>query len=162
MNRYQSVVNSSPSRRRVLAGMAGAVACAGLNTGPAESEEEASAQFKAAYAKLVGDRKTREEGVKLTLPDIAENGNMVPFSVYVESPMTEEDFVKSVTIFSTGNPQPVIGTFHFLPVSGRALVGGRLRLARSQDLVIVAETNAGALVTGRANVTVTIGGCGAG
>lgn len=133
-----------------------------LRMDSALGEEEVTAQFKTAYAQLVRDRKAPQDGVQLTLPDIAENGNMVPFTVYVDSPMTDEDYVETITVLSTGNPQPVIGTFHFTPASGRALVGGRLRLARTQDLVVVAEMKSGALVSGRSNVKVTIGGCGAG
>ena len=162
MTRHRRFLWTEPSRRKVLAGLAGAGAFFAVRPGTALGEEDVTAQFKAAYAKLVGDRKAPEDGVKLTLPDIAENGNMVPFSVYVESPMTDDDHVKTVTIFSTGNPQPVIGTFHFSPASGRALVSGRLRLARTQDLVVIAEMKSGALVSGRGNVKVTIGGCGAG
>ncbi len=162
MTRYREAMRIAPSRREVLAGLAGAGSCLAIGPDRSLGEEDVTAKFKAAYDKLVGDRKTPEDGVKLTLPDIAENGNMVPFSVYVESPMTDDDHVKTITIFSTGNPQPVIGTFHFTPASGRALVGGRLRLARTQDLVVIAEMKSGALVLGRSNVKVTIGGCGAG
>lgn len=146
----------------VLAGLVGAGACVVMRTDAALGEDEVTAQFTAAYAKLVGDRKVPEEQVKLTLPEIAENGNMVPFTIHVDSPMTDVDYVKTITILSTGNPQPVIGTFHLSPVSGRALVGGRLRLARTQDLVVIAELNSGALVCARGNVKVTIGGCGSG
>ena len=150
------------SRREVLAGLASVSVFMSMRADTAIGEDEVTTQFKTAYAKLVGVRVVSEEGIRLTLPDIAENGNMVPFTVYVDSPMTEENHVKTITIFSTGNPQPVIGTFHLSSASGRALVGGRLRLARSQDVVVIAEVNSGALVSGRGNVKVTIGGCGTG
>jgi len=63
-------------------------------------------------------------------------------------------------VFSTGNPQPVVGSFHFTSASGKAAVSGRMRLARTQDIVAVAEMSDGKLFTGKRTVKVTIGGCG--
>ena len=150
------------SRREVLAGAAVVGLCAATGVVPAAAEE-VTPQFDEAMKAYLGARPLpQDSGVTLTLPELAENGNMVPFSVSIASPMTEEEYVKTITLFSTGNPQPVIGTFTFSPISGRATVSGRLRLARSQDVIAVAELSTGALVLGRANVKVTIGGCGAG
>jgi sulfur-oxidizing protein SoxY len=148
------------SRRDVLTTCLCVAAATMLTPMQASAADERSPQFQEAYAKLTGGAQPTERGVTLELPEIAENGNMVPFSVSVQSPMTDADYVKQVTILSTGNPQPVIATFHLSPDSGRAQVSGRLRLARTQDLIAVAELNSGALVSGRTNVKVTVGGCG--
>jgi len=128
---------------------------------PASPAPEYTPQFLAAYAKF-GDAAIPDGPVKLEVPDLAENGNMVPFTVSAESPMTADAYVESLTILSTGNPQPVIATFYLTPASGRALVSGRLRLARTQTLIAVAKLNTGALIKGSAKVEVNIGGCGAG
>lgn len=162
MAAVKRVIQSELSRRGMLTGAAGAAAfaLAGVPQSMA-GDDETTPQFKDALSAFLNGRKLSPDGgVALTLPDIAENGNMVPFSVFVSSPMTDDDYIRSITLFSTGNPQPVIATFHLSPVSGRALVAGRLRLARTQDVVAVAETSSGALLTGRGNVKVTIGGCG--
>ena len=152
-----------PSRRAVLAGSAVALATASLDPARTHAAEpDRSPQFEAAFAKLTGQTAPPDGPVKLDLPDIAENGNMVPFTVTVESPMTPDNHVRTLTIFSTANPQPVIATFHFSPASGRASVSGRLRLARTQDLIAVAELNTGARIKGTSRVEVTVGGCGAG
>ena len=149
----------APTRREVLAGAAVLGTCSMLPSKLAAADDR-TPQFEDAYKKLVGDRKPTETRVKLDMPDLAENGNMVPFSVAVESPMTGAEYVKSITILSTGNPQPVIATFTLSPASGRALISGRLRLARSQDVLAVAKLNTGEWVSGTANVNVTVGGCG--
>ena len=96
----------------------------------------------------------------LAHPEVAENGNMVPFTVSVESPMTPDNYVKTLTILSTGNPQPVIARFHLSPASGRALVSGRLRLARTQDVIAIAELSNGTLIKAITKAAVTVGGCG--
>jgi sulfur-oxidizing protein SoxY len=161
------------SRRDALRATAGllAVALGPASLGPASLEPAHAAddpglaytaQYLEALAKLAGDRKPTAARIKLDLPDLAENGNMVPFTVGVESPMTPEDNVRWLAILSTGNPQALIGTFTFTPTSGRATASGRLRLARTQDVIAVAELSDGSLVSGIANVKVTVGGCGAG
>ncbi len=116
--------------------------------------------YEEVFKKIVGDKVPEEKGLHLELPEIAENGNTVPFSVSVDSPMTEQDHVKAVHILSTGNPQPAVATFHFTSASGKASVASRMRLAKTQDVVSVAELSNGKLLVGRKLVKVTIGGCG--
>ncbi len=116
--------------------------------------------WEAAVKKIIGDAKPLEGKITLDVPEIAENGNTVPFSVVVDSPMTEKDYVKSVHVFSTANPQPMVGTFHFTPASGKAAVSSRMRLAQTQDVVSVAEFSDGQFAMIKRNVKVTIGGCG--
>ena len=151
------------SRRGLIAGAVGTIGMTAMGARAAQADDGATAQFKDALQSYLNGRPISGEGsVTLTVPDLAENGNMVPFSVSVVSPMTQDDYVRSITLFSTGNPQPIIARFYFSPVSGRALASGRLRLARSQDVVAAAELSNGSVLMGRANVQVTIGGCGAG
>lgn len=121
---------------------------------------ETPPDFDAVFKKIVGDSETGDAGVEITLPEIAENGNTVPFSISVESPMTTEDHVKTIHLLSTGNPQPTVADFHFTPLSGKAAVSGRMRLAKTQDVVAVAELSTGKFLVGRKLVKVTIGGCG--
>ena len=110
--------------------------------------------------KIVGESKPIDGRVTFELPEIAENGNTVPFTVSVDSPMTAQEYVKAIHVISTGNPQPGIATFHFTPLSGRASASSRLRLARTQDVVGLAELSDGKFLMTRRSVKVTIGGCG--
>jgi sulfur-oxidizing protein SoxY len=96
----------------------------------------------------------------LRLPAIAENGNAVPLNVMVESPMTTADHVRSIHVFATGNPTPEVAVFHLTPAMGRATVDTRIRLGQTQDVVAFAEMSDGSLFMARAEVKVTIGGCG--
>lgn len=98
--------------------------------------------------------------ISLTAPEIAENGNSVPISVMVESPMTEDDYVESVLILAEGNPSPDVATFHFTPASGKALGTTRMRLAQTQNVIAVARMSDGTLYQDSREVKVTIGGCG--
>ena len=109
---------------------------------------------------MLAGRTAKEGGVKLDVPAIAENGLVVPLNVEVESPMTADNYVKSVHLFADGNPNPLVATFHFTPLSGKAAASTRIRLAQTQDIIAIAELSNGELRTAKSEVKVTIGGCG--
>jgi len=97
--------------------------------------------------------------VSLKIPKIAENGNSVPLSVAVESPMTTDDYVESIMIVAEANPNPVILTFQFSLLSGEARARTRIRLADTQEVVAFAKMNDGKIFKAVQPVEVTIGGC---
>ncbi len=115
----------------------------------------------AALQKLYGGKAMAAGRIKLELPAIAENGMSVPLAIAVESPMSEQDHVKTLHVFADGNPLPVVVSYRFTPACGRAAIATRMRLAQSQNIICVAEMSDGSLFTARAAVSVTVGGCGA-
>ncbi|WP_231970037.1 thiosulfate oxidation carrier protein SoxY [Polynucleobacter necessarius] len=50
----------------------------------------------------------RDGKVTLTIPPLVENGNLVVLKVSVESPMTANDYVKTIHVIAEGNPLPNI------------------------------------------------------
>jgi sulfur-oxidizing protein SoxY len=74
--------------------------------------------------------------------------------------MTEADHVKAVHIFSEGNPIPNVASIRFSPASGRARAATRMRMAKTQNVIAVAEMSDGSVYMAKAKVKVTIGGCG--
>ena len=113
-----------------------------------------------SYRKVIGDAKPIEGRITLELPPLAENGNTVPFSVSVESPMTDGDYVKAIHVFATANPVPAIATFHLTPQSGSAIVASRMRLAQTQDVIALAALSDGRFLIAKRSINVAIGGCG--
>jgi sulfur-oxidizing protein SoxY len=146
---------NGPSRRQVLAGSAGALAIATLGVAPAHANN-AQDLIKA----FTGGKQATEGKVKLDLPEIAENGNTVPMTVSVESPMTDASHVTDVLVVGDGNPNGGMVTFQFSPLSGVAEANTRIRLAATQNIIAVAKMNDGSFVTASKQVKVTIGGCG--
>ncbi|MBM3488377.1 MAG: thiosulfate oxidation carrier protein SoxY, partial [Alphaproteobacteria bacterium] len=114
----------------------------------------------AELAKLIGGKPTREGRIDLNLPSIAENGNAVPLTVRVESPMSEADHVRAIHIVADGNPLPGVASFRFSPQCGKAEVTTRVRLAETQTVTALAEMSDGSLWRVAREVKVTIGGCG--
>ena len=98
--------------------------------------------------------------ITLDMPEIAENGNTVPLSVSVKSPMSADDYVKRIVVLADGNPSPGVAIFNFSPASGVASAGTRMRMAKTQDIYAIAETSKGEMYMASVNVKVTIGGCG--
>jgi sulfur-oxidizing protein SoxY len=148
-------------RRVFLLGAAGAAALSGwlASAGSAVAQDKVLT-WEETIKKIVGDAKPTEGKLNVDMPEIAENGNTVPFTIKVESPMSDADYVKALHVISSGNPQPGVATFRFTPASGSAMVSSRMRLAKTQDVIAVAELSNGSFLMGRRTVKVTIGGCG--
>jgi sulfur-oxidizing protein SoxY len=151
--------NSVLDRRAFILGATAVAAIMPFLAAPGAAQE-APQTWEDALKKIVGDAQPTNGKIAFDLPEIAENGNMVPFSVTVESPMTEKDHVKAIHIIATNNPQPSVASFRFTPLSGRASASSRLRLARTQDVIGLAELSDGRFIMARRPVKVTIGGCG--
>lgn len=159
MTRMETAMDTlaTPTRRGMLALAAGGVAISLL---PRPASAQLAAPTQAAIDRIRGNRTPEEGRVTLRLPPIAENGNTVPLTVSVESPMTAADHVKTIYVFADKNPTPDVAIFHLTPAMGRASADTRIRLGQTQDVVAIAEMNDGKLFMTRAEVKVTIGGCG--
>ena len=146
------------NRRQALALSAGIATAAmlGASSGPALAKNDSDEAIK----KFTGGKTPSQGKIKLDLPEIAENGNTVPMTVTVESPMTEQSHVTDVLIVADENPRSGVAIFHFSPASGVAEANTRIRLAATQDVIAVARMNDGSFFMASKQVKVTIGGCG--
>jgi sulfur-oxidizing protein SoxY len=116
--------------------------------------------WESEMKRILADGQVSEGKLALDIPEMAENGNTVPFSVTVESPMTAESYVRSLHILTTANPQPLVAAYRFTPDNGVAHVASRMRLIATQDVIIIAETQQNAFLVARRTVKVAIGCCG--
>lgn len=139
----------------VLAGAAGAA----FMLAP-HAAFSAAGDAQALVTKFTGGKTASDGKVTLQMPEIAENGNTVPLTVSIDSPMTKDNYVKRVLIVAEGNPRPEVATFNFSPMSGAAEASTRMRLAKTQNVVAVAEMSDGSFHKVKRQVKVTIGGCG--
>ncbi len=146
------------SRRAALALGAGsaAITLVGWNGGAFATPQAAADDI----AKFTGGATPEKGKISIELPEIAENGNTVPLSFAVDAPMTDADHVSDVLVVAEGNPNPGVATFHFTALSGKAEASTRIRLATTQNIVVVAKTSGGKFYTAQKLVKVTIGGCG--
>ncbi len=95
----------------------------------------------------------------LDIPPLVENGNVVPLTVSVESPMTATDYVKAIHVFNEKNPQPNVIGIHLGPRAGKASISTRIRLADSQKVVAIAQMSDGSFWSDQVDVIVTLAAC---
>ena len=145
---------SAATRREVLALGAGLGLV--LTVRPAGAT---AVSMEAAIRDFVGEAQVRPGRVKLDLPPLVENGNTVPLTVAVDSPMTPGDHVKAIAVFNEKNPQPNVAVFHLGPRSGKASVSTRLRMADSQTITAIAQLSDGSFWSANAEVIVTLAAC---
>jgi sulfur-oxidizing protein SoxY len=159
--RSQGTGAGRPCDRRTFLVAAGALSSAWVLPAGAFAQEQAASWEQAVQA-VLGSAKPTEVKMLLEMPEIAENGNTVPFTVSLDNPMTDKDYVKAIHVIATANPQPGVASFYFTPLSGKAAASSRARLARTQDVIAIAELSNGTFVMSKRSVKVTIGGCGGG
>jgi sulfur-oxidizing protein SoxY len=115
--------------------------------------------LSSAIRNVVGEAQVHTGKVKLDIPPLVENGNTVPMTVSVASPMTPEDYVKSIHVFNEKNPQPNMGNFYLTPSSGRAQISTRIRLADTQKVVAIARLSDDSFWSVSTEVVVTLAAC---
>ena len=148
------------TRRQVLLAAAGALAA-----GPARAELPPNiaalreAALKEAVRKVSGGAQVKAGRVKLDIAPLIDNGNTVPVTVTVESPMSAADHVKTIQLFTEKNPQPFVLAAHLGPRAGRAQVSTRARIADSGTVIALAQMSDGSFWSDSVKVVVTVSGC---
>jgi sulfur-oxidizing protein SoxY len=123
---------------------------------PAWATPEAMASAIAAYT---GNKLAKAGRVKFEIAQLIDNGNAVPVTIRVESPMTADDHVTGIAIFNERNPETDVVKFTLGPRSGKAEVSTRIRLATSQKLVAIAKMSDGSCWQQTVDVIVTLAAC---
>jgi sulfur-oxidizing protein SoxY len=148
--------HSSPNskRRRLLAG--GVALGMVILTRPAGAAPD---QLSTAIQEWTGGRAPTPGRVKFDIATLVDNGNAVPVTVSVDSPMTGTEHVTAIAIFNERNPQRDVARFTLGPHAGRASVSTRIRLATSQKLTAVARLSDGSTWSHTVDVVVTLAAC---
>jgi sulfur-oxidizing protein SoxY len=137
--------------------MAGGLAALGASALPAPAA--ALGQMDTAIRNAFGEATIRKGRVMLELPPLVENGNTVPMTVAVDSPMTKDNYVKAIHVFNDKNPQPNVVSVQLGPRAGKATIATRIRLAGTQKLMAIAEMSDGTYWADTQEVIVTLAAC---
>jgi sulfur-oxidizing protein SoxY len=109
------------------AGLAGGIGLASVS----RRANATPAAMQDAVRKVVGTATVRQGRVKLDVPPLIDNGNSIPLSVAVESPMTPANHVKAIHVFAERNPLPNILSVHLSPRSTIPALCSRSRSSRT-------------------------------
>ena len=148
------------SRRQFLALISGALA-AGEAAAQLDPNVQAvrAAALEAAVRKITGGKPVRAGKVKLQVPPLVDNGNTVPLSVLVDSPMTSADHVKAIHVLTEKNPQPYVVSAYLGARAGRASIATRARIADTGKVIAIAQLSDGSFWSDTVSVVVTLSAC---
>lgn len=155
MRETEDPTRSAFDRRAVLAGGLALL----VPALPAAAQAAPEPSFEEVQRMLLAGRTPVATGIEIDMPPLSENGNAVDLVIRVASPWTEADHVRAIHVLAGQNPVPRIATFHLSRRAGRAEVGTRIRLATTQDVVVLAETSAGVVHRAAREVIVVLGAC---
>ena len=143
------------SRRRALGALLAGASLLVVRPATATPDE-----LVIALRETFGDRPINRGRVKLEMPRLAENGSVVPVTVSVDSPMTQQNYVKSIHLFAEKNHIPRILDAQLGPYNGKAVVSSRVRVATSQQITAVAVMSDDTLWSAAVDVEVVTSECG--
>ena len=158
-------------RRKFIKGL-GAVSALAATIAPSAllAKEEAKKEapkgpnalpYAAAVDAITGGKgATTSDKVDLTVPEIAENGAVVPVKVNVDHPMEEANHVKAIHVLGKENGNSRCADVMLTPMNGKGYFATRIKLAKTQEVVAVVELSDGSFISAAKSVKVTIGGCG--
>ncbi len=110
--------------------------------------------FDKALAELeVSGTTTVSDKIQIKVPDIAENGAVVPVSV-----STSLDRVTRLSVLVENNPLPLTSSYEFYE-GAVPYVSTRIKMLKTSHVVVLVEAD-GKLYSASKEVKVTIGGCG--
>jgi sulfur-oxidizing protein SoxY len=146
----------SLTRRDVLiAGSAGFAGVALFSPRSARANDEALDLVE----QLTGRKATVSDRLHLIMPADFPTGYTVPMRLDIDSPMTEADHVTQIRVFAPQNPIIEVASFRFAPQRTLPQVSTRIRLAKPQHVVALAELNDGNLLITTTWVRVATNGC---
>lgn len=143
-------------RRQAMCILTGVVASSLFSLESFASPDKAASRI----AEITNGKQFSDIDIYLDMPEIAENGNQVKIVFEIDSPMSEAEYVKTVYVFADGNPEPDVAKFNFTPAMGACGATTRMRLSKTQNVIVLAEMNNGLFAKADTKVKVTIGGCG--
>ena len=144
------------NRRDALAIILGTAGALALSSNVYANKDKLSKRID----KITNNKGAKETDLFLDVPEIAENGNQVKVNFEIDSPMSQNDYIKNVYILADGNPSPDVAKLSFSPEMGACSATTRMRLSKTQNVYLLAENNNNQFFITKSKVKVTIGGCG--
>jgi len=147
---------SSALALATLTATGSAAAAAPLFRGP---DNEPDDDVKKVLREKFGTRVIREGHVTLDVPDVAPDSREVPLLIESDLPMTPDNYVKGIHIVVDHNPDIYLAGFDFTAAIGAATLDTRIKMRRSSQVRIIAETSRGELWTTSRFVFTSLNGC---
>lgn len=152
--------STSLPRRRALAGLGAAGGLLLLRPAAAQLMGQApGTQLAQAMSEFAAGTPVQRGRVTLEIATLVDNGNVVPVTIRVDSPMSAADHVRELAVFTDRNPQREVLRALLGPRAGRAEVSTRMRLATSQRVAALARLSDGSVWMDAVDVVVALAAC---
>lgn len=150
-----AAATAHPTRRQMLA--AGGLLA--LSVQPAAAQAALEPELREAIARWCNGAVPQTGRISIDIAPLVENGNAVPVTLRVASPMTPAEHVREIAVFNERNPLRDVVRMHLGPANGRAEASTRIRLATTQHLVALARMADGSVWQHSLEVIVTLAAC---
>lgn len=162
MTHRKPTTSDGLSRRQILSAAGTGLLALALSGGKTGSAQASPRDAKEKLEELTGVAKPEKGRVAIEMPELTDQGPLVPIRVTVESPMTADDHVKAIHIVAERNSVPEVASFHLTPANGVADVSTRIRIKETQIVTAAAQMSDGSVYIGRARCRIVggAGGCG--
>jgi sulfur-oxidizing protein SoxY len=101
-----------------------------------------------------------EGAIKLIVPNVAENGAVVPVQADLLLPLEGSDYVKKIYFIVEKNKRPLAVTFSFTEDTGFGHAAAYLRMGQTSWIHGIVEMKDGTLIGAKKETKVVVGGCG--
>jgi len=105
-----------------------------------------------AIKKVYGDIKPEDKGVKLKVPEVANNGGQIPVGIKSKIP------AKTVAVFQDANPEALVGIFDVQegqPVDYLL----KIKMKKTGSITVIVEGTDGKFYRVNQSLKVALGGC---
>jgi sulfur-oxidizing protein SoxY len=102
-------------------------------------------------------RRLDAKGIDVTLAPLADNGNAIPLQFTIQAPSGQ--YLTNFEIIAPENPNPVILRFKLGQAQTRMTFSTRIRLAKSQDVWVLAQLSDGTSLGKPTHTVVTATAC---
>ena len=155
--RARAVEGRREALRRI--GLFAALAGFGVGVGTTRSVEAAALQgfdatSMATFLKALGSTPIESTAIEFDMPDVAENGAVVPVTVASRLPRTDR-----IALIVESNPFPLVARFDFEPGT-EPFLATRVKLAQTGTAHALVQADGRLYWTSR-DTRVVMGGCGA-
>jgi sulfur-oxidizing protein SoxY len=166
VKKNKKMKETSMKRRNFLKGLAATAPLAVVTPMALSAKDEKPKSpnlldLKTAMDTITGKKGAKDsDKIKLTVPEIAENGAVVPVKIEVDNPMEDANYVKAIHVIATKNTNVRCADVMLTPLNAKGYFATRIKLGKSQDVMALVELSSGAFIKTQKPVKVTIGGCG--
>jgi len=144
-------IPSALLKRRLLKGLGLLLVLPYFRESLAQADDPAYSQENLMRLQL------KKQGVQIEMEPLADTGNSIPMGIAIQAPGQLK--IQSFEVIAPDNPSPIVLRINLPQAQNSYRMGARIRLARSQDVWVIATLNDGSKIADAKHCVVTLNAC---